>query len=58
MCIQEGCGESQPSNYNLFDGTWFKNEEGDAWSAADVDLYNGGTEDDADSFMCKKQRIV
>jgi hypothetical protein len=51
MCIQEGCGESQPSNYNLFDGTWFKNEEGDAWSAADVDLYNGGTEDDADSFM-------
>jgi hypothetical protein len=33
-------------------------EEGDAWSAADMDMCNGDTDDDVDSFVCKKQRIV
>jgi hypothetical protein len=32
-------------------------EEDDAWSAAGVYQYDGDTDDEADSIMCKKQKM-
>jgi hypothetical protein len=56
-CIDEGCGESDPSISYFFDEIWCSSEEGDAWSAAVADEYTAETDDEADSFVSKKQKL-
>jgi hypothetical protein len=55
--MDEGCGESDPSMCFSNDDILCTSEEDDAWSAAGVYQYDGDTDDEADSIVCKKQKM-
>jgi hypothetical protein len=55
--MDEGCGDTDPSMFLPNDDILCTSEEDDALSAAGVYQYDGDTDDEADSSVCKKQKM-